>query len=208
MEDNILDFVLLRIQNELEKYNKSKTIPYDLLEGVYSIDEIKDHYYDKLSVKHKKIADKLIKDYTCKINNNLGNLKKALRKEYSFLISNLESENIDFKFPSILSKYRNSINPLRALYYETREMTRSYNYENPFHQWLLTMIQDKEFNNKIVDALSIDIKRLEKIVSRYYLPLTKYTNSIPLELFHARQLIKDFRHYKNTFISVQTWDPE
>ena len=208
MDNNIVDFVLLRIQNELEKYNKSKTIPYDILEGVYSIDDIKDHYYEKLSPKHKKIADKLIKDYTCKINNNLGNLKKALRKEYSFLMSNLESENIDFKFPSILSKYRNSINPLRALYYETREMIRSYNYENQYHQWLLGMIHDKEFNNKIVDALSIDVKRLEKIVSRYYLPLTKYTNDIPLELFHARQLIKDFRHYKNMFISVQQWDPD
>lgn len=208
MDNNIVDFVLLRIQNELEKYNKSKTIPYDILEGVYSIDDIKDHYYEKLSPKHKKIADKLIKDYTCKINNNLGNLKKALRKEYSFLMSNLESENIDFKFPSILSKYRNSINPLRALYYETREMIRSYNYENQYHQWLLGMIHDKEFNNKIIDALSIDVKRLEKIVSRYYLPLTKYTNDIPLELFHARQLIKDFRHYKNMFISVQQWDPD
>lgn len=208
MDNNIVDFVLLRIQNELEKYAKSKTIPHDLLEGVYSIDEIKDHYYDKLSAKHKKIADKLIKDYTCKINNNLDSLKKALRREYSVLISNLETDNADFKFPSVLIKYRNNINPIRALYYDTREMIRSYNYENPFHQWLLTMIQDKEFNNKIVDALSIDIKRLEKVVSRYYLPLTKYTNDIPLELFHARQLIKDFRHYKNTFISVQTWDPE
>ncbi len=28
---DVVDFVLLRIQNELEKYKKSKTIPFDLL---------------------------------------------------------------------------------------------------------------------------------------------------------------------------------
>jgi len=205
---DVVDFVLIRIQNELEKYSKSKTLPYDLLEGAFSIDEIKDSYYEKLSPKHKKIADRLIKDYTSKINNNLDNLKKALRKEYTALISNLESDSVDFKFPSVLVKYRNNINPIRALYYETRELIRSFNYENQYHHWLLGMVQDKDFGNKIVDALSIDIKRLEKIVSRYYLPLTKYTSDIPLELFHARQLIKDFRHYRNMFISVQQWDPE
>jgi phenylalanyl-tRNA synthetase alpha subunit len=200
--------VLLRIQNELEKYAKSKTIPYDLLEGAYSIDDIKETYYENLSPKHKKIANKLIKDYTAKINNSIENLKKSLRTEYQSLITGLETERSDFKFPSVLVKYRTNINPIRALYYEIRELTRSYNFDNHYQQWLLNILQDKEFNNKIIDALSIDIKRLEKIVSRYYLPLTKYTNSIPLELFHARQLIKDFRHYKNMFISIQQWDPE
>jgi hypothetical protein len=206
--NDVVDFVLLRIQHELNKYQKTKTLPYDLLEGAFSIDEIKEGYYEKLSPKHKKIADRLFKDYAGKINSNLDNLKKALRKEYTVLIVNLESENTEFKFPSVLVKYRNNINPIKALYYETREMIRSFNYENQYHHWLLGMIQDKEFSNKLVDALSIDIKRLEKIVSRYYLPLTKYTNDIPLELFHARQLIKDFRHYKNMFISVQQWDLE
>ena len=108
----------------------------------------------------------------------------------------------------MLIKYRPNINPVRALFYELREITRSYNIENEYHAWLLGLIQDQEYNNKIIDALSIDIKRLEKIVSRYYLPLTQYTDKIPLELFHARQLIKDFRHYKNTFISLKSWDPE
>ena len=206
--NDVVDFVLLRIQRELEKYKKSKTIPFDLLEGAYSIDDIKSGYYDKLDSKYKKIADNLIKDYEQKINSNLESLKIALRKDYTSTINQLETETSEFKFPSVLVKYRPNINPVRALFYEIREITRSYNIENDYHAWLLGLIQDREYNNKIIDALSIDIKRLEKIVSRYYLPLTKYTDKIPLELFHARQLIKDFRHYKNTFIALQFWDPE
>lgn len=205
---DVVDFVLLRIQNELEKYKKSKTIPFDLLEGAYSIDDIKRGYYDKLTTKYQKIADSLIKDYEQKILNNLDSLKIALRKDYSSTITQLETEKSDFKFPSVLIKYRPNINPVRAIFYEIREITRSYNIENEYHAWLLSLLQNAEYNNKIIDALSIDIRRLEKVVSRYYLPLTQYTDSIPLELFHARQLIKDFRHYKNAFISLKAWDPE
>ena len=205
---DVVDFVLLRIQHELDKYKKSKTVPFDILEGAYSIDEIKSGYYDKLSPRYQKIADALITDYEKKIHENLDSLKRALRKDYTSTINQLETESTEFKFPSVLVKYRSNINPVRALFYEVREILRSYNLENEYQTWLISLIADSEYNNKIIDALSIDIKRLEKIVSRYYLPLTKYTDSIPLELFHARQLIKDFRHYKNTFIAVKSWDPE
>jgi hypothetical protein len=205
---DVVDFVLLRIQNELEKYQRTKTVPFDLLEGAYSIDDIKTSYYEKLSDKHKKIADSLLKEYEKKIKESLDSLKRALRKDYTSTITQLETESVDFKFPSVLVKYRTNINPIRALFYELREITRSHNIENEYHSWLLGLIQDREYNNKIVDALSVDIKRLEKIVSRYYLPLTKYTDKIPLELFHARQLIKDFRHYRTTFITLKSWDPE
>ncbi len=206
--NDVVDFVLLRIQNELEKYQRTKTIPFDLLEGAYSIDDIKNSYYEKLSAKHKKIADALVREYEKKIEQSLDSLKRALRKDYTSTISQLETESADFKFPSVLVKYRTNINPIRALFYEAREIIRSYNPDNEYHTWLLGLLTDCEYNNKIVDALSIDIKRLEKIVSRYYLPMIKYTDSIPLELFHARQLIKDFRHYRNTFITIKSWDPE
>lgn len=205
---DIVDFVLLRIQHELDKYKKTKTIPFDLLEGAYSIDEIKNGYYNQLNSKYQKIADSLIADYEKKISNNLDSLKIALRKDYTSTINQLETESSDFKFPSVLVKYRTNINPVRALFYETRELLRSYNFDNEYHSWLLGILSDQEYNNRLIDALSIDIKRLEKIVSRYYLPLTKYTDKIPLELFHARQLIKDFRHYKNTFINIKSWNPE
>jgi hypothetical protein len=206
--NDVVDFVLLRIQHELEKYQKTKTIPFDLLEGAYSIDDIKNSYYEKLSSKHKKIANLLINEYEKKIKENLNSLKHALRKDYTSTINQLETESSDFKFPSVLVKYRTNINPIRALFYELREITRNYNIENEYHSWLRGLLQDREYSNKIVDALSIDIKRLEKIVSRYYLPLIQYTDKIPLELFHARQLIKDFQHYRTTFIAIKSWDPE
>lgn len=206
--NNVVDFVLLRIQLELEKYQKTKTIPHDLLEGAYSIDDIKEHYYEKLSPKYKKIADRLIRDYDQTLVQSLDSLKIALRKDYISVISTLKTADADFMFPTVLNKYRKDINPVKALYYEVREVFRSYNSENPVHVWLVDLVTDKEYNNKIIDALLIDIKRLEKIVSRYYLPLIRYTDNIPLELFHARQLVKDFRHYLNVFNNARNWQPD
>lgn len=207
MEKNLIDFVLLRIQHELNNYRRTKTVPHNLLEGAYSIDEIKDNYYNKLDADYQKIADQLIKDYYHDIKNNTDSLKAALRKEYAATMRSLETEKSRFKFPSVLTKYRPNINPVRALYYEVREVGRTYNHENDYHEWLLGLVSDREFNNQLVDALCVDIKRLEKIVSRFYLPLLKNTTEIPLELFHARQLIKDFRHYRTTFINVREWEP-
>lgn len=204
--DNVVDFVLLRIQFELDSYQKTKTIPHNLLEGAYSIDDVKD-YYDKLSPKHKKIADRLAKDYDKTVSTCLESVQAALRKDYVGIISTLATASPDFMFPTILGRYRKNINPVKALYYEAREVFRRYNPENPVHVWLVDLLTDAEYNNKIIDALWQDIKRLERIVSRYYLPITRYTDKIPLELFHARQLVKDFRHYLQVFRDARDWDP-
>ena len=51
----IIDFVLLRITTELDKFERATTIPHTLLEGAIEIDEIQDVYYDKLSPKYQKI---------------------------------------------------------------------------------------------------------------------------------------------------------
>ena len=44
----IIDFVVLRIQNDLDKFQRTKTIPHTLLEGTYDIEEIKSVYYNSL----------------------------------------------------------------------------------------------------------------------------------------------------------------
>ena len=40
----IIDFVVLRITTELDKFQRTKTIPHTILEGAIEIDEIRDVY--------------------------------------------------------------------------------------------------------------------------------------------------------------------
>ena len=202
MKGEVIDFEVLRIQSELENYSRTETLPHLLLNGAYNLDDIFDAYYDKLTPKHKLIADHLKSNYATTLSNCITSLRIALKKVYAVVMNDLSSEHEAFIFEHVMNKYRPGINPLRALYYEIREVKRNFSSENDYHIWLVELITDKGFRNILEDALTKDIKRLEKIIARYYLPIIKNSTDIPLELFHAKQTISDFRHYAGVFRDI------
>lgn len=204
--NDIVNIKCLRIQTEIERYKKSNIIPHALLEGAYSIEDINE-CLPCLAEEYHWTALKLISEYTVNMQENLADLKSALRAEYTSVTEGLETTKAEFVFPTVMSRYRPNLNPVSALYYDARELLRSYNPNCARHEWLLGLLQDREFNNKLVDALSKDSFRLDRIVSRYYWPMHKLSDGIPLEVFHARQLSKDFRHYCTVFICLLEWEP-
>ena len=202
MKGEVIDFEVLRIQSELENYSRTETLPHLLLNGAYNLDEVFNAYYDKLTPKHKLIADHLKSNYATTLTNCITSLRIALKKEYVAVMNDLSSEHEAFIFEQVMNKYRPGINPLRALYYEAREVKRTFSSENDYHVWLVELLTDKGFRNILEDALTKDIKRLEKIIARYYVPIVKNSTDIPLELFHAKQTISDFRHYTTVFRDI------
>ena len=204
----IIDFVILRITTELDKFQRQKTIPHTLLEGAIEIDEIKDVYYEKLSPKNQKIFNRLLKEYHQNIGKNIESLKTAMKKDYARVVNNMSTEHESFRFKEVMNSYRPGINPVRALYYQSRDVTRRYNPENPFHYWLIDLVEDTEFNNIILDALAKDVRKLERIIKRYYFPLVNHGDGIPLELFHAKQQLKDFKHYYLFFRGIKEFHPD
>lgn len=204
----IIDFVVLRITTELDKFQRQKTIPHTLLEGAIEIDEIKDVYYEKLSPKYQKIFNRLLKEYHQNIGKNIESLKTAMKKDYARVVNNMSTEHESFRFKEVMNSYRPGINPVRALYYQSRDVTRRYNPENPFHYWLIDLVEDTEFNNIILDALAKDVRKLERIIKRYYFPLVNHGDGIPLELFHAKQQLKDFKHYYLFFRGIKEFHPD
>lgn len=202
MKGEVIDFEVLRIQSELENYSRTETLPHLLLNGAYNLDEVFNAYYDKLTPKHKLIADHLKSNYDTTLTHCITSLRIALKKEYVAVMNDLSSEHEAFIFEHVMNKYRPGINPLRALYYEIREVKRTFSSENDYHVWLVELITDKGFRNILEDALTKDIKRLEKIIARYYVPIVKNSTDIPLELFHAKQTISDFRHYATVFRDI------
>ena len=203
----VIDFICVRIQSELTKFSKTKTLPHDLLDGVYTIEDIESckHHFTARQI---RLADKIIKEYDRQTGESLDSLKAALKKEYAALTRQSRTRSRNFSFPHVLKRYRKNINPIRALYYDARDMTRRYDPTSDHHLWLSSLLTDLEFNNSLLDALEADVKRLERIIKRYYWPILKHDVGIPLELFHARQLIKDGRYYAQFFYNLQNWEPE
>tara|TARA_X000000950_G_scaffold243641_1_gene299230 strand:+ start:1010 stop:1642 length:633 start_codon:yes stop_codon:yes gene_type:complete len=204
----IIDFVVLRITTELDKFQRTKTIPHTFLEGALELQEIQEVYYEKLSEEYQKIFDELLKEYHQNIGKNFESLKKAMKKDYARVVNNMSTEHESFRFKEIMNLYRPTMNPVRAIYYQTREVIRRFNPEHPFHYWLVDLITDYEYNDILLDALGKDVKKLEKIIKRYYFPLINHGDGVPLELFHAKQQLKDFRHYYLFFRGLRDWSPD
>lgn len=208
MSDDVLNFVCIRIQSELDKFEKTKTIPHDLLDGVWTVDDI-EQCIDSYDKKHQRLANRLIKVYSAKAGENLETLREALRRDFIAIGKNARSRTSEFAFPTVLSRYRSGINPIRALYYDCREMVRRYNPINDRHVWLADLMNDLQFTNRLLECIESDTKKLERLIKRYYWPITKADpNNIPLELFYAKQMIKDGRFYYQFFSEIQTWNPD
>ena len=118
----IIDFVVLRITTELDKFQRTKTIPHTLLEGAIEIDEIRDVYYDQLPAKYQKILNQLLKEYDSQVIDSIESMKLAMKKDYARVIKNMSTEHDSFIFKEIMNSYRPGINPIRALYYQAREV--------------------------------------------------------------------------------------
>ena len=131
-----------------------------------------------------------------------------MKKDYARVMKNMSTDHDSFRYKEIMSQYRPGMNPIRAIFYESREVIRRYNPDNPHHYWLVDLITDKLFNNILLDALGADTKKLERIIKRYYFPLVNHGKGIPLELFHAKQQLKDFRHYYMFFRNLKDWEPD
>ena len=131
-----------------------------------------------------------------------------MKRDYDRVFKNMASAHESFRYKQIMNLYRPGINPIRALYYQTRDVSRRYNPEHPYHYWLIDLVTDLEYNNILLDALKKDIGKLERIIKRYYYPITKIDDNIPLELFHAKQQLKDFKHYYKYFRDIKHWRPD
>ena len=115
MKGEVINFEILRIQSELDKYQTTKSLPHIILDGIYSLEDILEVYYEQLSDKHKKIADDLKVNYTQTVEKCITSLRLSLKKEYTYTMQNLTTEHESFIFKAILNKDRHGINPVRAL---------------------------------------------------------------------------------------------
>lgn len=203
----LIDIVCVRVIGAVEEYAHTGVLPDLLINHSITMDDV-EQCFDQLDRLQQHQAVRMIKHYVDHTRENLADLKEKLRADYNHTLENLQTLNSDFQFPTVLSRYRAHINPVTALYYDAREMIRAYNCEDERHVWLHGLLSDRKFNNQILDALSADMKMLEKIVREYQWPMRKLDTGVPLQLFHAKQMISEFSQHYVLFASLPSWDPE
>ena len=62
MSKDIINFDVVRLTSELNKYHKHKAIPTSFMNGTWTIPHLL-NIYDELDIRHQGIADALIEQY-------------------------------------------------------------------------------------------------------------------------------------------------
>lgn len=206
----IINLSCLRIKYALDSYIRTNIIPSELRDGEFSVDDIlrcaKDN--DLFDQAHQDAINKLLADYQQKTQRNLVDIRKNLKAEYKYLLDSLHTKNNEFRFNVVLQRYRRGINPVTALYYETKQMLKSFDPLNEQHCWLLDLITDPVFNQKLTDAIAYDINQLQTFMNTYYWPIVNTEEDIPLVLCHAKNFLEDLHQYKIAFDSTNVWVDE
>jgi len=208
MSAQVISLACIKVQLAIELFTKTSVISDDLLHGVLCVQDITDCLPD-LNPDMQEAAHQLISKYTLIQRKNIKKVKAQLHADYLNCMENLHTNADHFRIPEMLLRYRHNINPVKAMYYEVREMVGSKGKpNNQCYSWLKTRITDEHFNATLLNAIQADLVVLERFVKKYYWTVTRLDQSaIPLEIFHAKQMVQDFKHYLKVYTWMLDWHP-
>ena len=207
MSKDIINFDAVRLTTELNKFQRHKAIPNSFFDGTFTIPQVLE-LYESLSKRHKRIADKLIKQYKVDLNASEEGLVKSLRSEYTAFLENQHTRNDKWWYPAVMNKYRYNINPVRAITYEVREMAYSYNSHNEHHHWLTELITEPNFYHRVIQDNIKDRNKVDKILNYYHPLIVEAGINEPIEMRHLRVLRTDLLEYANLFTTFRNWTPD
>ena len=95
---DIINFVCLRIQSELDKFEKTRTIPHALLDGVFTMEDI-ENCKENMSPKYQRLAKRLMKEYNVNVESNIESMRESLKRDYNHILNHAYTNSIDFCFP-------------------------------------------------------------------------------------------------------------
>ena len=204
---DIIDFKKIRLENLLIKFAKSNEIPHEFIDGRMNPDTLHIAYKDLLSEYHLKLLNKVRRILTSRLRKSQENVHESFMEEYLYFYKHQCTKEDKWVYPIVSSKYRDNLNPIRALYYELLNIMNSYNPESEVHTFVLDLFTDAEWRNTIINCVSKDIQSIDKITSTYHYPLEKIGEK-PFEFFYLLELKKDLNTAKSVFRSMAHWSPD
>ena len=139
---DVIDFKKIRLENLLIKFAKSNEIPAEFIDGRMNPDELHGIYKDLLSEYHLKLLKKIRRILASRLRKSQENIYESFMEEYMYFYKNQCTKEDRWRFPIVGSKYRENLNPIRALYYELLNIMNSYNPESKVHIFVLIWVSN------------------------------------------------------------------
>jgi hypothetical protein len=127
------------------------------------------------------------------------------------VLENLATESQDFAIEEIMKRYRESINPVKALYYDLQEIMFLYDSKpkNKHHQFLINKFNNIESFEKIFEAINRDISDLNECKQR--VNKLKSEHNYPNTTEHLKRIVdlyNEMVQWKTLFEKFPEWIEE
>jgi len=127
------------------------------------------------------------------------------------VLENLSTESSEFAIEEIMKRYRESINPVKALYYDLQEIMFLYDGKpkNKHHQFLINKFNKIETFEKIFVAINRDIDDLNECKQR--INKLKTDHNYPNTTEHLKKIVdlhNEMIQWKTLFEKFPEWIDE
>ena len=201
MKGRIINLADAKIKHCLDHYKKTGQISDPLLQpdSIFMHDDVKKHAGKKYLPVISQI-EKELQETRAKSNIEY---QKEFEEAFSNLKINFKTKQSKYKFPAILKKYREGMNPVRALYFCLQESLFKYDNKNDLDKWVIGLFKDEDWCNDLVQSLQEDCDSISEFQKKYAKNEYKSNYDDLLILSNVRI---DFLHYIEVFSIMNEWD--
>jgi hypothetical protein len=160
----IIDFKTEKFMYECREFLKSGFVSDDLRSAIYNSTPAEmESFRIKLSEENRRIFDIVINEITKITETDIIKFKQKVNMLCQNVLDTLETNNDAYAIPEIISRYRDTINPIKALYYDLQEIIFLYDGKpkNRHHLFLMDLFRDRLYIDKYILAIDKDTKRLD-----------------------------------------------
>jgi len=197
----------MRMIRDLKEFNRSGKISNYIVTFLLKNSITKKKFYifcEGMSrTEMKEYYGILVNAYQKYLKNNTEldlQLRYDIEDSYYITSSNLLTKNDIYSFPNIMSKYREDINPVRALYFEIAEINISFNLKDVDNDYVKNQFKNDIWFKKLMTDIEHDMTSLRGIEEKFNLLKKNYQFfTFPISYYHTQEMIKDMQKWLNTF---------
>ena len=211
MSKDIIDFKKQKFIRDCKEYLKTGKIAESLRIGVNNTTPGHLEYLKSgLSEDERKVIDTAIDRIKKKYVRDITNNRQKMNMVAMSALENLSTIDKRFEIPEVMERYRESINPIKALYYDLQEIMFLYDGKTrkDHHKFLMEKFSDESAFEEIILAVDRDIEDLRKckdqlrnIREEYNLPGTSEYSRRVIDLHNEmeqwKKLFKKFPEWIN-----------
>ena len=166
----------MRMIRDLKEFNRSGKISNYIVTFLLKNNITKKKFYifcEGMSrPEMKEYYGILVNAYQKYLKNNTEldlQLRYDIEDSYYITSSNLLTKNDIYSFPNIMSKYREDINPVRALYFEIAEINISFNLKDIDNDYVKNQFKNDIWFKKLMTDIEHDMTSLRGIEEKFNL---------------------------------------